>query len=86
MGPCALATSLNSETKTMTEGGFNTRAFNKELINLLNCHSVDNQIGLPDYILADHINRCLHSLEIVLKEINRHEQRDEDYERLLPVA
>ena len=68
------------ELPSLTEGGFNTRAFNKELMTLLNCHSVDNQVGLPDYILADHISRCLYSLGIVLREINWHQQRDQNHE------
>ena len=66
------------ELPSLTEGGFNTRAFNKELINLLNCHSVDNQVGLPDFILAGHISRCLYSLGVVLRESNQ--QRDQNHE------
>lgn len=33
--------------------------FEKELENLINCHSIDNKYNTPDFILTDYIIECL---------------------------
>ena len=36
--------------------------FEKELAELLNKHSKDNEYDMPDYVLADYLNNCLYAL------------------------
>lgn len=33
--------------------------FRKELQNLINCHSMENQSKTPDFILAEYLTSCL---------------------------
>ena len=35
--------------------------FKKELENLINCHSLENESNTPDFILAGYIKNCLHA-------------------------
>jgi hypothetical protein len=35
--------------------------FKKELTNLINCHSKENESNTPDHILANYIENCLHA-------------------------
>lgn len=39
------------------------RAFQKELEILINSYSVDDEIGVPDYILVEHIINCLKNIK-----------------------
>ena len=41
--------------------------FKKELEELINKHSKENESDTPDYILADYINQCLESYNRVIR-------------------
>jgi len=49
-----------------------TRTFEQELESLINRHSVDNQLNIPDYAIKDYMMRMLGGLEILSQEIRRH--------------
>ena len=46
--------------------------FKQRLAWVLNSHSIDNEIGIPDYILADHICEYLRSIQRMTSELHRH--------------
>jgi hypothetical protein len=43
-----------------------TAYFERELTNLLNRHSIDNMLNMPDYILAGHLVKYLKNLNQTL--------------------
>jgi len=46
--------------------------FEQELESLINRHSVDSQLNIPDYALKDYLIRMLDGLEVLNKEIRKH--------------
>jgi hypothetical protein len=48
--------------------------FQQDLTSLLNHHSKDNEAGIPDYILAQYLDMCLHNLVMTLKFQEAHKQ------------
>jgi len=51
------------------------KLFKIEIENLINIHSIDNELNTPDYILADYLVNCLENY----RKIN--EQREKWYGR-----
>lgn len=43
-------------------------SFEKELQNLINKHSVENESNTPDFILAKYIDGCLKTFSTTVKE------------------
>jgi len=60
----------------------NKESFNKELADLLNSNSIDNELNIPDHILADYLVNCLATLkETIQEELKKSlEQRLKDKE------
>jgi len=42
--------------------------FTRELIDLINKYSIDNELNTPDFILAQYITLCLKGLKITVKK------------------
>jgi len=61
--------------------------FRKELENLINKHSMENESNTPDYILSDYLVRCLDAFDIATKDRDHwyrkpeHHEKDYKYER-----
>jgi hypothetical protein len=51
------------------------KLFQKELENLINIHSVDNEYNTPDYILAEYLINCLTTYSIIHSRMNWHERK-----------
>ena len=47
---------------------FHSEEFSKELISLINRHSMENQNDTPDWILADYIMNCLYTFTVASKK------------------
>lgn len=43
-------------------------SFKEELRDLINRHRRENKSNTPDYILADHLNRCLENFEKTIED------------------
>jgi hypothetical protein len=43
-------------------------SFEKELTNLINRHSKENDSDTPDFILANYINKCLENYNSTIKQ------------------
>ncbi len=41
--------------------------FEKELADLLNCHSKENGSNTPDFILAQYLNNCLENFNEIVR-------------------
>ena len=55
---------------TLTE----EESFKKYLAEVLNEHALDNYMNIPDYILADYLNGCLHELGKFKAMLKHHER------------
>ena len=42
--------------------------FEKELEQLINCHSKENESNTPDFILAQYLNACLAAFNITIQQ------------------
>ena len=52
------------------------KLFKKELENLINIHSIDNEFNTPDYILADYLVNCLENYRKITEQMeNWHERK-----------
>jgi len=50
--------------------------FRKELENLINKHSMENESNTPDFILADYLARCLDAFDIAVQDRTHWYERD----------
>ena len=50
---------------------FNSQ-FESDLADVINTHGVDNKVGVPDFILAGHLVRCLLNFDTSHSEALRH--------------
>jgi hypothetical protein len=48
-----------------------SEVFKAELGKLLNSHSIDNCAGIPDFMLVEHVTRCLENLAATTRERDR---------------
>lgn len=42
--------------------------FRKDLEDLINRHSLENESNTPDFLLADYLCRCLDAFDIAVKD------------------
>ena len=55
----------------MSGGGEMTnidKDFTRELIGLINKHSIDNELNTADFVLAQYIALCLKGLKLIIKK------------------
>ena len=50
--------------------------FRKELEDLLNKHSMENESNTPDFILSDYLTRCLDAFDIAVQDRTHWYERD----------
>lgn len=50
--------------------------FAKELSKLINKLSIDSELNVPDFVIAEYLEKCLYSFEFSLKQIKSHNNTD----------
>ena len=56
------------EDATIKCEGWTIEDFTRELMGLVNKHSIDNELNTADFILAQYITLCLQGLKITMKQ------------------
>jgi hypothetical protein len=44
---------------------FNTLEFKKDLTDLINKHSIENDLNIPDYVISSAIIQCIMAFRII---------------------
>ena len=52
--------------------------FRKDLAELLNRYGKDNELNVPDFLLAGYLHRCLDNLETFGNDFGRWEDSEDD--------
>lgn len=47
---------------TINEQEWNIEYFKKELTKLINKHSIDNKVNIPDYLISDYLVKSIEQL------------------------
>ena len=71
---------LRNLSKLQGDDYMEKSAFERELTDLLNKHSMENASDTPDYILAGFLKKCLAAYNFAVKERESWYGRTEDYE------
>lgn len=57
------------------------KTFTDELRDLINRHSIDNELEIPDYILAEYIEDFLAAYKRLQKSNKTHQHGEDAYDR-----
>jgi len=52
------------------------KEFVDELKDVINKHGIDNNMNIPDFILAQYLSDCLESLKLTLRNIEGVEEKN----------
>ena len=50
-------------------------SFVDQLTHIINCNSIDRDLNLPDFLIADYLNKCISNLEFVLMVKKEYEDK-----------